>query len=251
MTSRSGERMSATAPVYIKHPADGADWIGDAVFMDAGTAMMLSSNIAHLAEQSVRPIGWTLGPGALTQYQNGTWTTTCVVGNRTYADTPFYDATTIGGAWGDAHTLVSWDHRTAHRFGPYAAIQDRALDAGGYGPRTVRVDVRCDAPASADLSLVAALTMGPEPPDQGSIAIASGAGTPTAVTAVPATGLQTVSMTLSAVDPVPEGQSWSCRSTGAHGKTLVTVAPLWLWVGWYRHGAGAAAVISINAYEVR
>jgi len=251
VTSRSGERMSATAPVYIKHPADGADWIGDAVFMDAGTAMMFSSNIAHLAEQSVRPIGWTLGPGALTRYQNGTWTTTCVVGNRTYADTPFQDATAYSFPFGDAHTLIAWDHRTAHCFGPYASIQDRALDAGGYGPRTVRVDVRCDVPGGAGLALVAALTMGPEPPDQGSIAIATAAGTPTAVAGLSATGLQTASMTLSPVDPVPEGASWSCRGTGAHGKTLVTVAPVWLWVGWYSHNATSSAVISISAYEVR
>lgn len=251
MTSRSGERMSATAPVYIKHPAAGGNWVRDADFMDAGTAHILASDIAHLAEESVRPIGWTLGPGALERYQNGTWTTSCVVANRTYTDVPFYDATTIGGAWGDAHTLVSWDHRTAHRFGPYVAIQDRALAAGGFGPRTVRVDVRVDAPAGSNLSLVSALTMSPDPPDQGSIAVAVGAGTPTAVTNVPDTGLQTVSMTLSAVDPVPEAATWSCRSTGAYGKTLVTVAPLWVWVGWYSHTATASAVISVNAYEVR
>lgn len=243
--------MSATAPVYIKHPASGGDWASDAGFMDAGTAHILTSNIAHLAEESVRPIGWALGPGVLERYQNGTWTTIIGINGITYHDALFEDASTVAPASNNAFTQIAWDYRTAHRFGPYVAIQDRALDAGGYGPRTVRVDVRCDAPASADLYLFAALTMGPEQPDQEAIAIATGAGTPTALSAVPATGLQTVSMTLSAVNPIPEGESWTCRADGTYGKTMITVAPLWLWVGWYRHGAGSAAVISVSAYEVR
>lgn len=243
--------MSETAPVYIKHPVAGGDWVTDSGFMDAGTAHILASNIAHLAEESVRPIGYALGPGVLEQYQNGTWTTTYTIGNLTWRDALFEDASTVAPSSNNAFTQIAWDHRTAHRFGPYAAIQDRALDAGGYGPRTVRVDVRVDAPASSDLYLFAALTSGPEQPDQEAIAIASGAGTPTALAAVPNTGLQTVSMTLSAANPVPESEPWSCRTTGAYGKSVVTIAPLWLWVGWYRHGAGSAAVISVSAYEVR
>lgn len=251
MTSRSGERLSTTAPRYIKHPAAGGDWVSDSGFMDAGTVHILDSNLAHLAEESVRPIGWTLGPGELERYQNGTWTTTCAIGNRTYADTNFEDAITVAPATNTAFTQIAWDHRVSHCFGPYAAIQDRALDAGGFGPRTVRVDVRCDAPASADLYLFAALTTSPDPPDQDSLAMVTGAGTTLALAEITESGLQTVSMTLSAADPVPEGASWSCRSTGAYGKTLVTLAQLWVWVGWYRHGAGAAAVISVSAYEVR
>jgi len=250
MTSRSGERMSETAPVYLKHPASGGDWVSDSGFIDAGTAMMLSSNIAQLAEQSVRPIGWTLGPGVLERYQNGTWTTAVAIANTTYKDVPFTDPT-VYFPRDDALTQIAWEIRTMHRLGPYVAIQDRALDAGGFGPRSVRVDVRVDAPASADLYLVSALTNSPEPPDQGAIAIAVGNGTPTGHTATPNTGLQTVGLTLSGGHPVPEATTWMCRATGAHGKTMVTVAPLWLWVGWYRHGAGSAAVISVSAYEVR
>jgi len=237
--SRIGERLSTTAPKYIKHPAHGEGWAGDSIAMDAGSAMIFDSNASHLSSESLRHWGSALGPGSNVSAAT-------VTGSTGYDDIAEITGSAIGGS---AATFIGWDHRTSFRFGPYALIQDRPLARGGYGPRKVRVAVRCYVAGGAVFKVAAALTSTPAPPDQGVLVIGVVAGTVSGIGNVPA-GTDTHTIDLECPDTVPANAAWRAGRGGSQGPASIEFAVAWLWVGWYLH-SGTATLINVDCYETR
>lgn len=240
--SRIGERLSTTAPRYIKHPAHGEGWAGDSVPMDAGTAMILDNNLSHLSNESLRHWGSALGPGSNVSAAT-------VNGSTGYDDIESYVTDAFGSS---AAKVVAWDVRTSFCFGPFALIQDRPLARGGYGPRKVRVAARCAVTGAAVFRVAAALTATPTPPNDqpgGVLVIGVPAGTVNAIGNIP-TGTGTHTIDLECPDPVPVNSVWRARSGGARGPASIDLPLAWLWVGWYLH-SGTATLINVDCYETR
>ncbi len=237
--TRIGERLSTTAPRYIKHPAHGEGWAGDSIPMDAGSAMILDNNASHLSSESLRHWGSALGPGSNVSAAT-------VTGSTGYDDIAPITGAAIGGS---AAKFIGWDHRTSFRFGPFALIQDRPLSRGGYGPRTVRVAVRCAVTGAAVFKVAAALTATQEPPDKGVLVIGVVGGTVSGIGNVP-TGTGTHTIDLECPDTVPANAVWRARRGGARGPASIELSLAWLWVGWYLH-SGTATLINVDAYETR
>lgn len=246
--SRIGERLSTTDPHYIKHPAAGGSWVGDARPMDAAAAMTLDNNLSHLSAESLRHWAWALGPGDQTWVGNGTTTPDGFGFDQRAYDDVEPKASTFG--IGDkAADLIAWDHRTAMVFGPFPLIQDRPLARGGYGPRKIRIDVQAYVDTGAQLNIIAALTPSAEPPDKGVLVIGTAAGDIAHVNTAPA-GTSFHTIHLECPDTVPTNSVWRARRDGSHGPASIELPLGWLWVGW-RRGTGDAAIISVSAFETR
>lgn len=240
--TRIGERLSTTAPRYIKHPAHGEGWAGDSIAMDAGSAMIFDNNASHCSSESLRHWGSALGPGSNVSAAT-------VNGSTGYDDIEAY---TTSGAGASAVKLVAWDVRTSFCFGPFALIQDRALTRGGYGPRTVRVAARCYVAGGAQFRVAAALTPTAAPPNDqpgGTLVVGVAAGTINTIADVSA-GTNTHTIDLECPDTVPANAVWRARRGGARGPASIELSLAWLWVGWYLH-SGTATLINVDAYETR
>jgi hypothetical protein len=250
--SRIGERLSTTNPRYIRHPPATSQPWGNGRFVDAGLAHIVDNNLSHLSHESCRHLVWALGPGTLAH-------TPAVLasGWQGLSDSPQVpssprDPPIIG---------ISWDRRTAMRFGPFVAVSDRVTSQGVLAPR--RVDVAVDVwaatptpdPSTAPwngLYLYAALTADPSPPSESALASGVGAGTVAAPRALTIGGNRAVrTISLAVPDDLGATASWRCRHDGTlRGRRTVGVPAYWLWVGW-RASLANCAVISISAYETR
>lgn len=249
--TRVGERIGAgtgaDSPRYIAHPVVSSCWLQDARFIDAGSAQILDSNASHVSYESLRHGAWTLGPGSVIEGFSGKFTGAASAANRAYDDIDYEDPP-IGTAPTDASRLIAWDYRTSHRFGPFAAIQDRPLDTGGYGPRSVKVSFDVQLDAASHMHLLAALTSTPAPPDLGALVLAVAAGTPAASTPIATTGRYLLS--LDTPDSLPVSDTWVCRAEGDTSNTLVHVAQVYVWAGWYL-SQGTGGVVALGCFEGR
>lgn len=194
-------------------------------FIDAGLAMVLSSNLSHLQRESVRQLACTLGPGALT---NG-------VRGYTYSGTALLD-TSDPGTYSDLNA-ISWDLQTAVKLGPFFLIGDREPSGESLAPRKIRVAIDCDGAA---LTLLAALTPIDARPD--STVYAS------------ATATVTTGRTIETLELLPDRgipiSRISCRRQSTSSAEVSGVYAANLWVG-FLGASGTNAVISISAYETR
>ena len=59
-----GQRISSSAPVYVRHPAVASAPWHDGAALDAGTAHIVHNNVSHLEGQNARLIGHQIGHGA-------------------------------------------------------------------------------------------------------------------------------------------------------------------------------------------
>lgn len=253
--SRIGERIyqgsvgtGATAPRCLAMPAAASAYWQDGRALDSGTAHILDSNLSHLSSESVRHLGWCAGPGSITftsESVNSGW--------AGYEDAPTLTPTDL-----TKPDAISWDERTALRWGPFAIPQDRALTLGGYGLRDVYARVDVDAVtggASDGLYLFAALTASELAPDIGNVLAwtytQDGSGLALRATA----GRRTVLLVLQAGGPSLPNARWQSRTLGPSGTTSaqVQLVEAWLWIGWRVVGAGGtlSSVVSVSAYESR
>ena len=60
----------------MRHPAGGAGTlVGDGKPLDSGTACLITNNITHLRNESLRPLFSDVGPGELGVVNSGGWLT--------------------------------------------------------------------------------------------------------------------------------------------------------------------------------
>jgi hypothetical protein len=247
--TRIGERLGAgtgaNLPRILKMPPAASAFWQDGRFLDAGTAMILDSNLAHLAHESTRHIGWSLGPGALTHSPDLT-----ASGWDGYEDTDAPTSAPLIDAPLDR--VISWDERTAMDFGPIFGVQDHTNAAGLDVLRRVAVAVHCDAPTpSGDngLHLYAALTLDPSPPSQNNAL--AWARTGSLVNPQPlVAGEGVATLDLQVADPADPSLVVRSRADGSHGPTSHRALAYWVWVGW-RSNLSGARIISVSAYERR
>ena len=122
-----------------------AQWLdGDAV--DAGTAMILDSNLSQQARESLHQLGVALGPGLLVDQ-----TQTDEFAHLTDQDTPTNSPSFV--------RQVGWTQNRSMCFGPFDITQD-ARDTNGVTTRNVVVSVDCDANTTSSLVLYVAVTQG-------------------------------------------------------------------------------------------
>lgn len=219
-----GERLTSVTQRY-RTPTSG-EW-ADGDFIDAGTAMILSSNLAHLQRESVRHLVSALGPGQLTNTLRG----------YTYSGTELTD-TRDPGSYANWN-VISWDMQTASVFGPFHLIRDREITGDVPGFRQIRVHIDAVAAASA-LTLVACITEPGATPTNGPIAFA---------TKTASTGRAVNSLTLT-VPPTLGPKLEECRPLSGSTPERVSVVRVALWVGWYA-ASGTNHILSITADEIR
>ena len=213
-------RQSLTNPSrYLKHPAAGS-WLLDGETLDAGSAIVLDSNLGHLLTESYRHLLWEV-KAIVYPHKAGTgWT-------------DLTDTSNPSGATGAS--TIPWDQTLARRWGPFVGL----LTAGGSNGdlvklRRMRLDITDFlGTSSPTITWHFALTLG-----------TFGAGRSVGV---PADGntlwYNTLSRTpgslSSTFDINVSGISRSvmdsaiCRPSDgvSRGPTVVGVVPLNLWVG--------------------
>lgn len=145
------ERMLAW---YIKHPDSTAtDLWGDGAPLDAGTAMILASNAAHLGIESLRQL--VTDPTTKTyQLASGkdTWEGIVDASGPTPSDA---SASTAG------FQRVSWGPDFTRRYGPFHVIADRETADGRLVQRTIKAKIRYQTLGSTNTTLHAVLTTHP------------------------------------------------------------------------------------------
>ena len=124
-------------------------WLnGDPI--DAGTAMILDSNLSQQARESLHHLGCALGPGLL------------VSESQTSEFRYLLDQETPSNAPSQVRQ-VGWTQARSACFGPFDLTQDARLTDGN-SSRRVHVVVDCDANTTSSLVLYAAVTQGPAIP---------------------------------------------------------------------------------------
>ncbi len=233
MPQRIGERLNDdTAPRYIKHPPGATGWLVDGKPLDAGTGHILSSNLSHLSgESSLDHLVWDVGVSVPKVNNRG------YAGLDDVAEPPvsdFDDAT-------NPAVMCSWDRRTARCYGPFFGLIDRDLTGAqaGNGLRAVAVDVDCSALTGSSLVVMAALTSGFAYPSSGNLAFDHETAP---------IGRSVVSLQLEAETTRYQRAQFRCRNTSATASVYTSLAPIYLWVGWYSTGA-SDAIIGISARQ--
>lgn len=198
-------------------------WIdGDAV--DAGTAMILDSNLSQQARESLHQLGCALGPGILL--------------NQNQANEFAYllDQETPTNAASQVRQ-VSWTQPRTMCFGPFDITQDCRL-TDGITSRRVVVSVDCDASTTTSLVLYAAVTQGPAiPTDSTCLGFARRPVTTASRT--------TVEITVS-VQPV----AGVVRRGQQNPSEMTTYTDAYVWLAW-RATSDADYLYAVSLYEVR
>lgn len=217
----TGERL--TSPTRRIHTPT-ADELAAGAAIDAGIAQILSHNLAHLQlERALRACVFSLGPGSITNDVRG------FDGLSDRRDP-------TGGAGYSGTNEISWDRRTAQRFGPFLAIADREVSGEALAPRKLRVCVDCEGSA---LRLLVAVTAAGELPSAGAYAfkqqlVTSGSR-----------GIVTLDL-----EPEPiDGTGWPARR-GAPDDEDAGVFPFDVWLGWYS-ASGGSAIYAVTVQEIR
>lgn len=219
-----GERLTGVTQ-RLRTPTSG-EW-ADGDFIDAGLAMILSSNLAQLQRESVRHLASALGPGQITNTTRG----------YTYSGTPLTDAADPGtySQW----STIAWDLQTSTVFAPIHLIRDREIAGDVPGFRKVRVNIDAQA-AAASLTLLACLTSVDSTPRDGPLAFGS-------ITAATGHAINSLTLTL---EPEITPRLVDCRPPTGTTPEQSSVYRLALWVGWYA-SSGTNYVLTINADEIR
>lgn len=198
-------------------------WLnGDAI--DAGTAMILDSNLSQQTRESLHQLGCALGPGVLL--------------NQTQANEFAYllDQETPSNAASQVRQ-VSWTQPRTMCFGPFDITQDTRL-TDGITSRRVVVSVDCDASTTSSLVLYAAVTQGPAiPTDTTCLGFAR--------TPVTTASRTTVDITVS-VQPV----AGVVRRGQQNPSEMTTFTDAYVWIAW-RATSDADYLYAVSVYEVR
>lgn len=192
--------------------------------IDAGTAMILDSNLSQQARESLHHLGCALGPGLLISE-----TQTSEFVHLLDQETPSNAASQV--------RQVGWTQARAMCFGPFDLTQDCRLTDGIVSRRVV-VSVDCDAGTTSSLVLYAAVTQGPAiPTDTTCLGFAR--------TPVTTASRTTVEITLS-VQPV----AGVVRRGQQNPSEMTTFTDAYVWLAW-RATNTADYLYAVSIYEVR
>jgi hypothetical protein len=229
-----GERISAA---LIPTPAAASGWLADGAPLDSGSAMIVHSNLSHLAERNTRLVGHALGPGPITLATTFTapWLASPF---ETYESDPTTHLRTI-----------PWSRAESVHFGPLALSHTRLGTApAGFYPRKVRVVIhhsKSSEPATTSY-LIAALVDGPDTPLRSQVYASTFT---TAVAASP--GSYVTSLVLNCAAPLRPSSSWRSRASGTGAPASTTITPAWVWVGWYSDTVATPDTVdAISVFEV-
>lgn len=215
-----GERLTTRR----LHTPTSGEWVAGE-YVDAGLAMIVSSNLAHRQRESTRQLVTALGPGT---FSNG-------VRGYTVLGTPLDDSPDPGSY--DGVTEIAWDWQTALRFGPLYLLGDRDVTDEPPTWRTIRVSL--DVSATSATYYAAITTLG-ELPSTTALAFAESTST---------AGRTRLTLDLSpSRDLVPT--PLTCRRPDGSAPEQSLVAQVNLWVGWYGT-SGTNSLWTISAFEVR
>lgn len=236
MTARIGEYFNAG---YIKHPAP-SNWLANGEGLDAGSMMIVDSNISWLAKESPRHLVTTIGPTATLFSSN----TDVYESISNFASPPSSLTLT-------PHRQIPWDRRTAVKFGPFPMVQDEQNTHGLPIPRKVNFAVKSTY-SSVTLTMYFALTTS----SSAAAIFDRGEYLAFETKAASASGSVTTS-NLVPPDPARGPRSpWNCRrntATSDTGINQVNVRELWAWVGFrpVDGGGGSCTINSISIWETR
>lgn len=210
--------------------------------LDAGRAMTdLTSNTAHLCEESVRPLFSAVGP-TITQLQANDLAGFTADVARDY---PPPSATDVTHAWEE----IAWTRNSCRRFGPFSISPDNGDRPTNGTPRKVRVVLQLDVPVSTRSKACAVMTATSSAED-----IRTGRYLDAAEVTYGGTGVTTSRFDL---DPqrlidgaYPYNRTVPCSPSGATDTQLRT---FYLWVGWsiWAYVPTTFDVLSISAFEMR
>ncbi len=215
-----GERLdeAATPPgQYRKVPPLADSWLADGRPIDAGTAMIIDSNLSHLSYESLRHLVMMPGIGGMKGAGN-CWN------NLADGAPPAPPAGTTTALEAE----ISWDRRCARRYGAFPGIQDRAVTTGGAALRSIKFRVYALSgvvtTGTGTLTMYVAVTRSSAPPDLGYLAFEKFNINVTTNTAFEKSLV------------IPEGltggmAAWRCRADTSHGSVMVEVPEFWCWVG--------------------
>ncbi len=217
---------------YIKHPPGGtalSPGVNGTTF-DAGTAILVDSNVSRLTRQASRLLVSSIGPpGAASAFQTSA---------DMYAGTtlPLPNDQYYGGNY-----PLPWDRRVAMRFGPFPMIQDQYDGTVGTNvARSVRFAVSLSGTITGSVTVSCAVTTSPS-----AAALAAGQY----VMRGSASGSATfVTATLTATQRIPSAETWPCRRNSATASNDVYVLPMWCWVGWAC--IGTSSTIYVNGISI-
>lgn len=233
-----GERITA---VLVPTPAAASGWLPDGAPLDAGSAMIVHSNLSHLAERNVRLIGHAPGPGEITLAT--TFTAPWIASPfETYEPDP----TT------HLHT-IPWSRAGSLHFGPIALSHTRLGTApAGFYPRKIRVVVQhtksSEVVSTRDTEqiIIAALTTGCDTPLHAQVLTSAFVRTD-----APHAGSYVSVIELALDAPVRPSESWRSRASGTGAPATTNVTPAWVWVGWYSDTVSSPDTIdSLSVFEV-
>jgi hypothetical protein len=198
-------------------------WIdGDAI--DAGTAMILDSNLSQQARESLHQLGCALGPGLLVSQSQ--------VNEFAY----LLDQETPTNAPSQVRQ-VSWSQARTMCFGPYDITPDRRTTDGTIA-RGVVVSVDCDASTTTSLVLYAAVTQGPAiPTDTTFLGFAR----------VPVT---TASRTTVEISLGGQAVAGIVRRGQQNPSEMTTMTEAYVWLAWRATGE-SDYLYAVSVYEVR
>ena len=196
-------------------------WLnGDSV--DAGTAMILDSNLSQQSRESMHHLGDALGPGDV--YANvGSYANLLDRYAQVNAPSPLLE--------------VSWAQRTSMCFGPFDLTGDLRTTDGNV-LRKIRVSIDCNKGASNSLTCYVAATQGPGIPLPD-----TQIGSTSAVLA--GTGRVQTQLTM-AINPIRP----STRRCSQGPVEFGPYADLFVWVAW-RSTDVSDAIYSVSVWEVR
>jgi hypothetical protein len=235
MTARIGEYLKAG---YIKHPAP-SNWLANGESLDAGSMMIIDSNISWLQRESVRHLVTQVGPGLVENYEASENVYTGIEG----ITAPPSGFTLV------PHMEIPWTRATTRRYGPFPVICDEKDSTGEAIPRAIKVSVGLTYTSTVTVYLALTLTPDRAAPYNGDYLVFN---KPT----VQASGSATTA-TLTIANPVPRSrlQAWHSRrvtATPSQFRSMTNVLPVYLLVGVRSVGiATACGIDSVSAWEVR
>lgn len=212
--------------------------------LDAGRAMSITNNIAHLCEQDASQIVLAMGRAYSLLSGNGYATYSGDVA-RDGSPPSASGVTKIG-------QQIGWTDRTALRFGPFSLIADEGDSTVRSTVRKVRVYVRFGATGVIDhAGMCAALTRGSSPAE-----IVEGRALAYAETAVGSSDTEArfdlePSAVIDATTPADRSIPSAPESYGSAVQTPVRT--YYVWVGWslWDNSPGTFALHSVAAFEYR
>ena len=198
-------------------------WLnGDSI--DAGTAMILDSNLSQQSRESLHHLGNALGPGLLVSQ-----TQTSEFQYLLDQETPTNAASQL--------RQVGWTQARTMCFGPFDLVQDTRLTDGNTS-RRVQVVVDCDASTTSSLVIYAAVTQGPAIP------------TDTTFLAFARVPVLTASRTRHTITLSVQPVAGVVRRGQQNPSEMTTYGDQYIWVAW-RATSDADYIYAIDCWEVR